>query len=416
MNLARDLDDLAQFSDSGPGVTRLAWSVPHMQALDWFERRLQATGLAVERDAVGNIIGRWEPDGASRPAIGLGSHLDSVRNGGRFDGPLGVLGALAAVELLRERGFRPTAPVWVLGFMDEEGVRFGESMLGSRAFVGENLDQYLALADEDGLTVGQVMADLGLSPANLFRAHRVDQLRAFLELHIEQGKVLAETGADIGVVTAIVGLLQGRVTIRGESDHGGATPMTGRKDSLVAASRMITALRDWARESAETTATVGTIALSPGAYNVIPGECSFSVDLRAASPDDFLALGEHLNEVVTGIAGEEGVSAEIQRTDYIAPATLDERLLALIEEAASDEGATHTRMPSGAGHDSQVLAAHVPTAMVFVPSVNGISHSPSELTTPEHCDLGVRVLARLVELLDGEELAAPAERKAVQWG
>jgi allantoate deiminase len=355
--------------------------------------------MTAELDAAGNLIARWNSDHPG-PALLLGSHLDSVPTGGRYDGALGVLGGLAAVELLRERGFTPSRPVWLAAFMDEEGTRFGESMFGSRAFAGEDLSSYVEHRDDDGVSVAEAIRAAGLDPTALGSAVAIDQVAAFVELHVEQGRVLADAGIDVRVVTAIVGLVQASVEIRGQSDHGGATPMVGRRDALVAAARIITALRDWARGESDLTATIGSISVSPGAYNVIPGECRFSVDLRAADQADFESAPAALQSLVERLATEEAVEASVSFTDQIPPAPLDEELIGLIERAAEAEGASHMRLPSGAGHDAQVLARRVPTAMVFVPSADGISHSPDEFTAPEHCELGARILARLVELAD----------------
>jgi hydantoinase/carbamoylase family amidase len=382
-------------------VTRLAWSRPHLEAIEWMSECFAEQGLTTVLDPAGNLIARWDAAGA-KAAIGLGSHLDSVPEGGRFDGGLGVVGALRAIELLRERRFEPSRSVWAVAFMDEEGTRFGESMFGSRAFVGEDLGEFLSLEDNDGISVAAAMRAAGLDPAGVPTARGIDQMGAFLELHIEQGRVLEDAGVEIGVVTAIVGLLQAHVEIVGQSDHGGATPMPGRRDSLVAAARMIVALREWALGRPEMTATVGTISVGPGAYNVIPGVCRFSVDLRVPDCGQFADLSPRLEETLGAIAAEEMVQASITTTDLIPPAPLDSRLMALVEQAVKDEGASCMRMPSGAGHDTQVLARHIPSALVFVPSSNGISHSPLESTSPEHCELGARILARVVELADAD--------------
>ena len=402
MNLEDDLSRLAEFSAAGSGVTRLAWSPEHLEALRWLIGRAEEAGMAATLDPAGNLIAQWEGDGGG-PAFALGSHLDSVPTGGRYDGALGVLGGLAAIELLRERGFSPSGPVWLVAFMDEEGTRFGESMFGSRAFVGEELDLYLRQMDSDGVTVAEAMRNAGFDPASVANAAGIDQVGTFVELHVEQGRVLADAGIDVGVVTSIVGLLQARVEVGGQSDHGGATPMVGRRDALVAAARMIVTLRDWARSETEMTATIGSISALPGAYNVIPGQCTFSVDLRAAGEAEFESARAALEPLIARLAQDESVDASVTFSDQIPPAPLDEELIELIERAAEEEGASHMRMPSGAGHDAQVLARRISTGMVFVPSSDGISHSPNEFTTPQHCELGARVLARLVELAqDGE--------------
>lgn len=403
MNVIGDLEAAAGFSAPGRGVTRLAWAPEHLDSLQWLIGRLRENDIPADLDAAGNVIGRWAPDGAKGPAICLGSHFDSVPAGGKFDGALGVVGALGAIELLRERNAQLQSPLWLGAFMDEEGARFGESMFGSRAFVGQDLDDYLQLLDEQGQSVQQAMEVAGLSAADLPSACAVDQVGAFLELHIEQGRVLAEAGADIGVVTGVVGLLQGRITVKGQSDHGGATPMPERRDALVASARMITELRNWARQRHDCTATVGTISVSPGAYNVIPGECTFSIDVRLAHPDEFqVEIPGAVEVLLRGVARDENVEITgMQFTDCIPPAAMSQRLQELIQQAAEDEGASDMRLPSGAGHDAQILARHVPVAMIFVPSKDGISHSPDEFTSDEHCELGARVLARTVELMQG---------------
>jgi hydantoinase/carbamoylase family amidase len=404
MKLLEDLDVAASFSEPGDGITRPAWSPVHMEALDWFRGRLAEAGLDSNLDAAGNVIGRWQAgDG---PALGLGSHLDSVPNGGRFDGTLGTLSSLAVVELLRERGFTPSRPIWVMAFMDEEGTRFGASMFGSRAFAGDDLAEYLEYSDAEGVTVAEAMSRAGHAPRDVASARAIDNLGQFIELHVEQGRVLDDAGIEIGIVSGIVGLLQAQIEIRGEEDHAGATPMRARRDALAGAARIMLALREHARSLRDVTLTVGKVSVRPGAYNVIPGYCSFSVDFRAADPDQFATLGAIVEGTVATIVAEEGLVAEIHLTDQIAPAPLDEGLLSALEHAAEDEGASHMRLPSGAGHDTQVLAPFVPSAMLFVPSKGGISHSPAEQTRPEHCELGARVLARAVELLNVSSSAA----------
>ncbi len=410
--LQQDLVRLAEFSAPGPGVTRLAWSPEHLRALEWLGERARGAGLMAGLDPAGNLIAKWEA-GWARPAFAMGSHLDSVPAGGAFDGSLGVIGALAAVEMLRERGFSPVRPIWIAAFMDEEGTRFGQSMFGSRAFVGEDVSDYLGRRDSDGISVAQAMRAAGLDPELTGSAAAIDQVGSFVELHVEQGRVLEDAGVDVGAVTAIVGLLQARVVVRGRSDHGGATPMRGRRDALVASARMIVELREWARSTTEMTATTGSISVLPGAYNVIPGQCTFSVDLRATADADFQSARSQLEALLQRVGDEESVGVEVSITDHIPPTPLDGQLLRLIERAADEEGATHMRLASGAGHDSQILARHVPTAMLFVPSVDGRSHSPDEFTSPEHCELGARILARLVELVqdvDGDVNSDSGER------
>ena len=394
-SLTADLESAAQIGvDPRGGVSRFAWTPELAEANAWLAERLAELELAVELDPAGNVIGRWEA--GEGKAVLLGSHLDTVPCGGRYDGALGVLAALDVVRRLKAEGVEPKRPVWVASFNDEEGARFQTGMLGSRAFCGD-----CDLEDWGRRGVAAAMAEAGFDFARLADARRADEVGAYLELHIEQGPVLERAGADLGVVTAITGMLGFRARFLGEANHAGTTPMELRRDALAGAARAVLALRDEARSSGDMTANVGVISAEPGGFNVVPGAAELTIDVRSATPEGFARLEPLVRGELERIAGEEELGLELHETHRKQPVALDADLQDRLEEAAGEEGATSLRLPSGAGHDAMVLAHHVPAAMLFVPSRGGLSHTPDEYSSPEHCELGARVLARTVRRLVG---------------
>jgi hydantoinase/carbamoylase family amidase len=397
-SILADLEEAARIGAvDGGGVTRIAWSPELQAASEWLCARLEELGLAAEIDPAGNVIGRWQAGEGS--AVLLGSHLDTVPRGGRYDGALGVLAALDAIRRLRERGLEPKRPVWLASFMDEEGTRFRTGLLGSRAFCGEELSGLADRTDAEGVTLAEAMQRLGFSYDRLPEARAVDGVGAYLELHIEQGPRLEQAGIDVGVVTGIVGLVSYRARLVGQANHAGTTPMDARRDALAGAARAVLALRDEARARAGMTANVGIIRVEPGGFNVIPGVCEFTIDVRHPTPEGFAAVQRFVRETLERIAAEERLELDLAETHRLEPLAMDEALQATLERAADLEGASHVRMPSGAGHDAMIVGRHAPAAMLFVPSRDGISHSPAEHTDAAHCELGARVLGRALELL-----------------
>ncbi|MGH3011147.1 MAG: M20 family metallo-hydrolase [Gaiellaceae bacterium] len=395
MSLLTDLEAAAQIGlDERGGVSRFAWTPELARANAWLAERLGELGLEVEVDPAGNVFGRW-PAGQGK-AVLLGSHLDTVPRGGRYDGALGVLAALDVVRRLKAEGVEPKRPLWVVSFNDEEGARLQTGMLGSRAFCGD-----CDVDDWNRRGVAEAMAGAGFDFSRLAEARGVDGVGAYLELHIEQGPVLERAGVDLGIVTAITGMLGFRARFLGEANHAGTTPMDVRRDALAGAARAVLALRDEARSSEDMTANVGVISAEPGGFNVVPGAAELTIDVRSATPDGFARLEPFVRETLETIAAEESLGVELAETHRKQPAALDPELQDRLEEAAREEGATTLRLPSGAGHDAMVLAHHVPAAMLFVPSRGGLSHTPDEFSSPEHCELGARVLARVVRRLVG---------------
>jgi hydantoinase/carbamoylase family amidase len=397
--LTADIESAAGFGGEGTGVTRLAWTNELGQVLDWLTDQLEGLGLEVERDAAGNLIGRWEA-GSGKP-IAVGSHLDTVPQGGRYDGALGVLSGLQAIRLLKERGFEPRRPLWLISFMDEEGARFGAALFGSRAFVGKDLADLGDRVDADGVSLRDAMSNQGFDFARVPEATRVGDLGGYLELHIEQGPVLETDGIEIGVVTGIVGLIGFRARFVGEANHAGTTPMRLRRDALCGAATAVLAFRDAALARDDITTNVGIISAEPGGFNVVPGAAEFTIDVRSATEEGYAVLEPLVRETLGRIADEQGLELELSEAYRLEPLPLDPALTDALEQAALDERASNMRLPSGAGHDAMEVGRHVPAGMLFVPSRKGISHSPDEFTEPRHCELGARVLARALERLLG---------------
>jgi hydantoinase/carbamoylase family amidase len=391
-SLAADLEEAARIGAEDGGVSRFAWTPELAQANEWLVARLESLGLDTEIDPAGNVFGRWnEGEGT---AVLVGSHLDTVPRGGRYDGALGVLAALDVVRTLKREGASLRRPLAIVSFNDEEGSRFQTGMLGSRAFVGD-----LDLEDWRRRGVADAMEQGGFDFERLREADAVDRVGAYLELHIEQGPVLEQEGLDLGIVSGIAGLLGFRVRLTGEANHAGTTPMASRRDALAGAAKVVLQLRDEARSRGDMTANVGILTVAPGGFNVIPGTAEFTVDVRAGDAETFARAEKLVRDMLERIAAEEQLELELAQTHRKPPTPLDPDLQKLLAEAAVDEGATARSMPSGAGHDAMVLAKRVPAAMLFVPSRAGISHSPDEYTPPEQCELGARVLARAVRAL-----------------
>ena len=397
--LAQHLTAVARFGASRAGITRLAWSPELADVNAWLTRRLEEAGLEVEVDAAGNVFGKWHA-GEGGPVL-VGSHLDTVPNGGRFDGALGVLAGLEAIRLLKRRRVRPRRPVWLVSFMDEEGARFGTALFGSRAFAGDDLSDLGERRDGTGVTLRDAMAEAGLDFDRIGDAKAVGEIAAYVELHIEQGALLERAGADVGIVTAIVGLLGFRAHMTGEANHAGTTPMPLRRDALVGAARTVLALRDEARGRDDLTANVGSISVQPGGFNVVPGVCEFTIDVRSPTRETLSRADALVRDTLATVATEEKLELELDESYRLDVTPLHPGLQDTLRRAAEAEGASFLDLPSGAGHDAMAVAPHVPTAMLFVPSRGGISHSPDEYTAPEQCDLGARVLARALELLVG---------------
>ena len=384
------------------GVSRVAFSAADIAGRDYVASLMKAAGLRVRVDAAGNLLGRREGREPGLPTILFGSHIDSVPGGGNYDGDVGVLGALECIELLNAASLVTRHPLEVVVFSDEEG-----GLVGSRAVAGGLTPDALEIVSHSGLSVRDGIRAIGGDPDRLASARRVGpELRAFLELHIEQGGVLDEKGFDIGVVEGIVGINWWDVSIEGVANHAGTTPMDRRQDALLAAAQFVLGVnRVVTSVPGRQVGTVGRITATPGAPNVIPGRVDLSLELRDLSAEKIRSLFASIEAEARAIEARTGTRLSFRPIDATAvPAPTDERVRRLIAAAAAELGLKHMSMPSGAGHDAQDLAPLTPTGMIFVPSAGGISHSPKEYTTPEQMARGVDVLLRSILAIDAGAL------------
>lgn len=375
------------------GVSRVAFSDADVAGRDYVRKAIAAAGLQPRTDAAGNIFARCQGTDAAAAPVLFGSHIDSVPQGGNFDGDLGSLAALEVLQTIIERGIRTRRPLEMVVWTNEEGVAYGNGLFGSRAAAGKLLP-----GEMDHVWNGVLKADavrkIGGDPARLEQARiAADSFRCYLELHIEQGGTLEKAGIPVGVVEGIVGIDRYEAVIRGFANHAGTTPMPDRQDALVAAARMTLAVREVVTsEAGRQVGTVGHIEVSPNAPNVIPGLVRHSIELRDLSMAKIERMAEAIRGRARQIAAETKTEIAIERQSRHESKLATPEIQALIEASAHDLGLASRRLPSGAGHDAQAMATLGPMGMIFVPSVGGVSHSPKELTIWEDCARGAQVL------------------------
>jgi N-carbamoyl-L-amino-acid hydrolase len=400
--LEANLKKLSTFGKNALGGNdRVAFSDYDIEARAFLTTYLENLGLNVHTDAAGNLIARRSGKKKGAKPIAFGSHIDAVPNGGHYDGDVGVMGGLEVMETLIEKGIETDHPLELIVFSNEEGAIFG-----SRAMAGKIDQATLEVKTASGYTNGEGIVRVGGDPKKVFEVKRSsDELHAFLELHIEQGNVLHKNGLDIGVVEGIVGLKWWDVEILGLTNHAGTTPMNDRKDALIAASKFVLAVNEivTGMEGAQV-ATVGRIEAFPGAPNVIPGKVIASLEIRDLNADKIKSIYTQIEQRAYAIGKETQTQFNFKPIDATAaPALTDERIQSVIRKNADRLGYTHKTMPSGAGHDAQDMAVITPTGMIFVPSVDGISHAPEEYSTPEAIAKGANVL--LQSLLDLDKIS-----------
>lgn len=374
----------------GPArLTRRFLTPPMHDVHRHLRARMERLGMKVELDAAGNLRGVWEPESASARRIVLGSHVDTVPDAGAFDGVLGVVLALEWVEIAQE--LRLPLAIEVIAFSEEEGVRFGAPFLGSRAMAGRFDPSLLELTDAQGMRMDEAIRAFGLDPAQIEAAELDRDSLGFVEIHIEQGPVLEAEGLRLAAVTAIAGQTRLNLIFGGQANHAGTTPMHMRRDALAAAAEWIVAVEALGRTTEGLVATVGRITAEPNASNVVPGDVQVSLDVRHASDRIRVASVEELVAKATSIAAARQITLE--RTDRLdQPAVpMDERLSTFMTEAIEAAGYPAKTMPSGAGHDAMVMAARVPTAMLFIRSPQGISHHPAESVVEEDVEAALHV-------------------------
>ncbi len=396
------LAGLNRFSDEPGKLTRLYLSPAHRQAAEWVKGAMEVAGLTAFIDAAGSVQGRREGTVPGAPAVMIGSHIDTVKDGGRFDGNLGVVAGILAVQALRDAGIGLPFPVEVVAFGDEENVRFPTHLSTSEALAGHYDPAWLKAKDEDGETLAEALRAFGGDPDGIpALARKAGSLRAYLELHIEQGPVLEAQNEAVGIVTAINAQSRARVRVTGEAGHAGTVPMALRKDALSAAAEMVLALEAIAAAHEQAVGTVGVLRPEPGATNVVPGAAAFTVDFRAPRDETLATMEAEIRSRFGAIASRRGVGLEIVPYARAAAVPMDPALQDAFAAGIARSGSNLSarRLPSGAGHDAMAMAAIAPAAMLFVRNEKGISHSPLEKMTEADAGLAIRVLIEtLLEL------------------
>lgn len=395
--LNRHLTALAEHGKSPTGTNRAAYTDADIAGRRYVAGLMREAGLDVRVDTAGNIIGRREGSGRGLPAILFGSHIDSVPDGGNYDGDVGSIGAIEVAQTLAERRITTRHPIEVVIFQNEEGGTIGSKLMAAGLSEAE-----LDATARSGKTIREGTRLIGGDPTRLSESRRTrGDFLCYFELHIEQGGVLDEAGIKIGVVEGIVGIRWYEVTVRGFANHAGTTPMDSRKDAMLAAAKLTVAVNEVIRAiPGRQVGTVGRITALPGTVNVIPGEVVFTIDLRDMSVETMTLATSRFHEAARRIETETGTTITFSDLSTNEPAPTDPRLRRVIAESARSLGLSTRVMPSGAGHDAQEVARIAPVAMIFVPSVRGISHSPEELSRPGDISNGANVLLQSVLAVD----------------
>jgi allantoate deiminase len=364
---------------------------------------MRGAGMAVTRDNIGNLRGRYEGAKGAHRTLLIGSHLDSVRDAGKYDGPLGVLVGIAAIQALHNQGKRLPFAVEVVAFADEEGLRYGTTYLGSRALSGTFDSADLDRVDATGMTMADAIRAFGGDPQTIAGDRwSGGDLMGYVEVHIEQGPVLEARGLPVGVVSAIAGQSRYQLTFIGKAAHAGTTPMEHRKDALVAASVFVQTVAEVAEGLAGLVATVGQLTVQPGAANVVPGEVTLSLDVRHPNDVDRLHASKRLIDLCEKIASQKAIAVTIQQISENARVTCSPHLTSVLARAVLDLHHVAIPLPSGAGHDAVEMAGVAEIAMLFVRCKGGISHNPAESITEEDVAVAIKVLGRFMELLAAE--------------
>ncbi|QNK88406.1 Zn-dependent hydrolase [Sporosarcina sp. resist] len=398
--IEQHIELLSRFTATpGAGVTRLTYSQEDLQARNYIKEKMVEYDLTVTEDGLGNIFGKLEGALPDAPSVIVGSHFDSVPNGGAYDGAAGVVVGLEVAALFKENNLKPAYPLEIIALVEEEGSRFGGGLMGSRGMMGLLTEEdFKTLADKDGVLAVDAMADISVNPA---KAKKRDPktIKAFLELHIEQGPILEETNIQIGVVEAIVGLTQLEVTVQGQAGHAGTTPMDRRSDALVSAAQIIASLPGIASgEGQGTVITTGRLNVFPNGANVIPDKVVFSVDIRSGKEEHVLNAVRKVEELIVQQDGN-GIGTSIEQQLYIEPKELDSSIRSLLKEASDHLEIPYCSINSGAGHDAMVFSDYTACGMVFIPSKDGLSHCPEEWSDPGHLADGTTIIYEAVKRL-----------------
>lgn len=393
--VASVIDTISNWGKGKQGSNRLAFTLEDWQAKEYVISLMQEMGLKVRIDAFGNIIGRLEGLNSSAKVVATGSHLDTVPEGGHYDGVVGVVGALAAVKALQGKS-KLTHPLEIIIFAAEESSRFGYATMGSKVIVGTvNASLWTKVKDRKGISLADALAAQGFNLSNIASAvRRKEEFKAFLELHIEQGPILEAEKISIGIVEAIAAPTRLKITIEGMAAHSGATPMNQRRDALVSAAMIILAVQEIATEQAHlgTVGTVGALQVHPGVMNVVPGLVEMWVDIRGINHESIIETLQEIKDAISTIAEGQDTPIAIEVLSSDKPVSMDETVKSIIEDACRTTGKSYRRMPSGAGHDAMNMVTLAPSGMIFIPCRDGNSHNPDEYAELEDIMSGIEVL------------------------
>jgi hydantoinase/carbamoylase family amidase len=400
--IERDVETLAgpDFTKSSEAIVRYAYTPEYRRTLDYFAAELEKLGFGVSEDPVGTLVARNRPQG--EPVFGIGSHCDSNRHGGKWDGTLGVVTALEVCRLNEEHDLG--LALQVISFLEEEGSGFGQMLLGSRIVTGRVTEDDLRerfRSLDDGRSSWEHAEEAGYEPSRWGESARIlDDLTGWIEMHIEQARVLQDTESRIGIVTAIAGYAHGDVTVHGRADHAGGTPMGKRLDAGAVAAECILELERLATFAGKgTVGTVGEIAFEPSIINVVPGQARFSLDIRGTDEDAYRGVARDIAAFAEEAAARRGMTAAWSQRQTAPPTPSDPRIVAALDVAARASGEPFIQMPSGAAHDSMAVADRVPIAMVFVPCLDGVSHSPAEVAYPADGALAAEIILNAIAAL-----------------
>lgn len=393
------LQGLNRFTDEPGKLTRLYLSPAHRQAAEWTKGAMEVAGLTAFIDAAGSVQGRREGSVPGGPCVMIGSHIDTVKDGGRFDGNLGVVAGILAAQALRDAGIVLPFALEVLAFGDEENVRFPTHLSTSGALTGGYDPAWLEARDAEGTRLADALVAFGGAPSGIAGLKRKPgSIKAYLEVHIEQGPVLEVENEPVGIVTAINAQRRARVRVTGEAGHAGTVPMSLRRDALAASAEMALALEAIAAAHDQAVGTVGTLKVEPGAANVVPGAVEFTVDFRSPSNETLAGMDAAIRDSFGRIAARRGIGLEIALYTNARAVPMDEALQDALGVGAARAGgnATARRLPSGAAHDAMAMAAICPAAMLFVRNEKGISHSPLENMSEADAGIAIRVLIEAI--------------------
>ncbi|MDR7080533.1 allantoate deiminase [Neobacillus niacini] len=398
------IDTLSTFTATpGKGTTRLTYSHEDLQARQYLKEKMKEYGLQVREDGFGNIFGKLQGTLKDAPSVLIGSHFDSVPNGGSYDGPAGVVAGLEVAALFAENRLTPKYPLEVIALVEEEGSRFGGGLMGSRGIVGL-LDEegFNGLKDKDGIYAVDAMKKMGLDPS-LPKKRDPKTMKAYLELHIEQGPILEEKGIPIGVVEAIVGLTQLEVTVKGQAGHAGTTPMDRRADALVTAAKMIAQFPELAgSEGEDTVVTTGRLNVFPNGANVIPDKTVFTVDIRSGKEEHVQNVIEKVKELAVSYS-RNGIEISVEQLLYIQPKEMNKDIVSLLKKTTNELDIPNCSINSGAGHDAMVFSDFTNVGMLFIPSKDGLSHCPEEWSDSRDVANAVQILFEAAKKLTEAE-------------